>query len=154
MCPWYWNIPNSPNSEQASFMERVQLTLEKIQFYFLAAKMAHVVEIKLGFMDWFFLNLVILIKQCKIPYKNVGKALLFLRNQVFYLKNWKLWQAPTTIDFNNLLWNCAHVSYLPMSTKGCSGFFLFCLELELFAKIKKDLVSLHSLRPGYQQIKI
>ena len=24
-----------------------------------------------------------------------------------------------------------------MSTKGCVGFFLFCLELELFAKIKK-----------------
>ena len=31
-----------------------------------------------------------------------------------------------------------------MSTEGCSGFFLFCLDLELFAKIKKDLVSAHS----------
>ena len=31
-----------------------------------------------------------------------------------------------------------------MSTKGCAGFFLFCLDLELFAKIKKDLVSTHS----------
>ena len=28
------------------------------------------------------------------------------------------------------------------------GFFLFCLELELFAKIKKDLVSTHSQKPG------
>ena len=28
-----------------------------------------------------------------------------------------------------------------MSTKGCVGFFKFCLDLELFAKIKKDLVS-------------
>ena len=28
-----------------------------------------------------------------------------------------------------------------MSTKGCSGFF--CLDLELLAKIKKDLVSIH-----------
>ena len=28
-------------------------------------------------------------------------------------------------------------SYLPMSTKGCAGFFKFCLDLELFAKIKK-----------------
>ena len=36
-----------------------------------------------------------------------------------------------------------------MSTKGCSGFFfLFCLELELFTKIKKDLVSTHSQKPG------
>ena len=36
----------------------------------------------------------------------------------------------------------------PISTKGCVGFFLFCLELELFAKIKKDLVSTHSQKPG------
>ena len=28
-----------------------------------------------------------------------------------------------------------------MSTKGCAGVFLFCLDLELFVKIKKDLVS-------------
>ena len=31
-----------------------------------------------------------------------------------------------------------------MSTKVCSELFLFCLNLELFAKIKKDLVSTHS----------
>ena len=42
----------------------------------------------------------------------------------------------------------AHVPYLLMSTKGRMGFFLFCLELELFAKIKKYLVSTHSQKPG------
>ena len=31
-----------------------------------------------------------------------------------------------------------------MSTKECVGFFLFYLDLELFAKIKKGLVSTHS----------
>ena len=31
-----------------------------------------------------------------------------------------------------------------MSTKGWVGFFLFHLDLELFAKIKKDLVSTQS----------
>ena len=31
-----------------------------------------------------------------------------------------------------------------MSKKGCVGFFLFCLDLELFTKIKKDLVSTRS----------
>ena len=41
-------------------------------------------------------------------------------------------------------WNFSHILYLPMSTKGWSGFFLFCLDLEFFAKIKKDLVSTHS----------
>ena len=29
-----------------------------------------------------------------------------------------------------------------MSTKSCSGFFLFCLDLELFAKIKKETSTL------------
>ena len=96
----------------------------------------------------FFYNLVILIKQCKIPYKNLDKALLFWRNQVLCLKNWKLWWAPTTIDFNNFCWNFTHVSYLPVSTKECSRFFKFCLEVELFAKTKKDLISTHSQKPG------
>ena len=36
------------------------------------------------------------------------------------------------------------VSYLAMTAKEGVGFFLFCLDLELFAKIKKDLVSTHS----------
>ena len=31
-----------------------------------------------------------------------------------------------------------------MPTKRCVGFFKFCLDLELFAKIKKDLVFTHS----------
>ena len=42
------------------------------------------------------------------------------------------------------LLNFAHVFYLPLSTKGYVGFFLFYLDFELFAKIKKDLVSTHS----------
>ena len=32
-----------------------------------------------------------------------------------------------------------------MSTKGCVGLFLFCLELELFAKIKKKIHSFYTL---------
>ena len=41
----------------------------------------------------------------------------------------------------------AHASYLSISTKWCSEVFLFCLDLELFTKIKKDLVSIHSQKP-------
>ena len=33
-------------------------------------------------------------------------------------------------------WNFTHVFYLPVSTKGCESFFLFCIDLELFPKIK------------------
>ena len=36
-----------------------------------------------------------------------------------------------------------HVFYLPLSTKGCVGFFLF-YYLKAYAKIKKDLVSTYS----------
>ena len=64
-----------------------------------------------------------------MPYNNLGKTLLFSRNQVFCLKNSqnrKLWRVSTTIDLNNFCWNFAHVPYLPMSTKACVGFFLFC----------------------------
>ena len=68
---------------------------------------------------------------------------LFSRNQVFCLKIWKLWQAPTILQFNIFCWNFTHVSDLSMSTKGC-GIFLFQLDLELFAKIRKDLVSTQS----------
>ena len=82
---------------------------------------------------------------CKIRYKHLDKALLLLRNQVFSLKNCKLWRAPTTLQFNIFCSNFTHVSYLPVSTKACAGFFLFCLDLELFAKIKKDLVSTNSI---------
>ena len=74
---------------------------------------------------------------CKIPCKNWDKALSFSRKQVFCLNIWKLWRAPTTLQFNIFCWNLAHISYLPMSTKECAGFFSFCLDLELFAKIKK-----------------
>ena len=49
---------------------------------------------------------------------------MFSRNQVFCLKNCKLWRAPTIIDLNNFCLNFAHVPYLPMSTKGCVGFFI------------------------------
>ena len=61
-----------------------------------------------------------------MPYNNLGKTLLFSRNQVFCLKNSqnrKLWRVSTTIDLNNFCWNFAHVSYSPMSTKACAGFF-------------------------------
>ena len=62
-------------------------------------KVARVVDIKLFFfMDWFYYDLIMLIKSCKIPYKNLDKALMFSRNQFFCLKNWKFWRAPTTIE--------------------------------------------------------
>ena len=57
--------------------------------------------------------------------KNLDKALLFLRNQAFCLKIWKIWQASATIQFNIFCWSFAHVLYLPMPIKACVGFFYF-----------------------------
>ena len=79
-----------------------------------------------------------------MPYKNLDKALLFLRNQVFCLKIRKLWRALTILQFNIFCWNFAHVFYLPLSKKGCVESFLFYLDLELFAKIK--------IRPGFYTV--
>ena len=47
----------------------------------------------------------------------------------------------TTSNYPAFCWNFVHVFYLRMSTKGCVG--LFYLDLELFEKVKKDLVSTH-----------
>ena len=62
--------------------------------------MARVVKLKLAFMEWFFYNLVILIKLYKIRHLNLNKALLFPRSQATCRKNCKLWRAPTTTKFN------------------------------------------------------
>ena len=86
-------------------------------------KVARVVNLKLVFTDDFFYNLLVPIKSCKIQYLNWGRPLLFSRNQIFCLKNWKLWRAPTTIEFNIFCWNFTHVFYLVMSTKACARFF-------------------------------
>ena len=86
------------------------------------------------FMDWFYYNLIILINYWKMPYKNLDKALLFLRNQVFCLKIWKLWRAPTILQFNIFF-------YLPMSTKGCAWF--------LFIPFRSWVICKNSKRPGF-----
>ena len=40
-----------------------------------------------------------------------------------------------------------------MSTKGCVGYFLLWLDFELFAKIKKDMVSTHLVSRSKQNKK-
>ena len=84
-------------------------------------------------MDWFYYNLIILIKYCKIPYKNLDKALLFSRDQVFCLKIWKIRRAPTTLRLSISCWKFAHLTYQCLQ-KGVWSFFIH-LDLELFAKI-------------------
>ena len=100
------------------------------------------VNIKLAFMDWFFCNLIILIKQRKMPYTNLDKVLLFSRNQVVFLKNWELRPTPTTAELIIFSPEISHwnFSYLGETLqKGVWNFFFFsfCVDLELIIKIKK-----------------
>ena len=67
----------------------------------------------------------------------LGKVYYFQETRSFCLKNWKLWPAPTTIEFNIFCWNFARIFCLKTSTAVCSGFFLFGLDLELLIKCKK-----------------
>ena len=45
-------------------------------------KVACVVNTKLFFIDWFYYDSILLVKYCKISNKNLGKVLLFSRNQL------------------------------------------------------------------------
>ena len=61
------------------------------------------------------------------------------------LKTLTIFNYPTVPLFFLLkLSTLPKLPYLPMFTKRCVGFFLFCLDLELLVKNKKDLVSTHS----------
>ena len=116
-----------------------ELVLMHISKYILF-KVARVVNLRLAFKNWFFYNLMILIKLCKIRYLFLDKALLFARNQVICLKIWKLWRIPTIIKFIIFCWNVAHVSYLTMSTKGCSKYLYFFRSWVIKKNVKNECV--------------
>ena len=86
-------------------------------------KLAHVVKLKLIFTEWFFYNLMVLIKLCKIRHLNLDKALLFLKKPDYLSEKMKNLTSSNAVKLNIFSWNFAHVSYLMMSTIGCSGFF-------------------------------
>ena len=71
------------------------------------------------------------------PIHKFGQSSIVFEKSGILFKIWKFWRASTTLQFNCFGWNLAHVSYLPVSTKGCAGISLFCLDLELFAKTEK-----------------
>ena len=64
------------------------------------------------------------------------RSIVFKKPGIF-CQNLKTLMSSNYPAIQYFCWNLAHVSYLPMTKKGCAGFFLFCLDLELFSKIKK-----------------
>ena len=76
----------------------------------------------------------------KVPW--VVNIKLFSRNEVFCLKfeNFDKLQLPySSIFFAEILHTFPTYQWLQKDV----GFFLFCLDLELFAKVKRHLVSRH-----------
>ena len=71
------------------------------------------------------------------PIQKFGQSSIFFEKPGILSENLKTVTSSNYPTVQYFLLNFAHVSYLPMTTKGCVGFFLFCLDLELFAKIKK-----------------
>ena len=78
------------------------------------------------------------------PIQNFRQSSIISKKPGVSSKNSKTLTSSNYPTGKMFCWNFAHVSYLTISTKGCVGFSLFCLDLELFAKIKKYLVSTHS----------
>ena len=69
------------------------------------------------------------------PISKLRQRSIISKKAGFLSENEKLWQVPTTTEFNKFFWNFAHVFYLLMSTKRYLGFVLFCLDLELLIKM-------------------
>ena len=59
-------------------------------------KVVRLVDLKLAFTDWFFYNLIILTKLCKIQHLNLDKALLFPRNRLF------VWKTLTSSNYHKV----------------------------------------------------
>ena len=59
------------------------------------------IDLKLAFKEWFFYNLVILIKLCKNQYLNLDRALLFQETKLFVWKieNFDELQLPQSLIF-------------------------------------------------------
>ena len=88
-------------------------------------------------MDWFYYDFIILIKKCEIPHRNLGKAILFSRNQVFLSEKLKTLTSSNYHRVQYFLLKLCTRFLLTNFYKRVFGIFLYCLDLELFAKIKK-----------------
>ena len=76
----------------------------------------------------------------------------FRQNSIVFDKPGNLFEKLKTLTssnyqrLNDFSWNFSHVSYLPMSTEGCVGFFILFRTWVTFQN-QKDLVFTHSQKP-------
>ena len=97
------------------------------------------IDLKLAFKEWFFYNLVILIKLCKNQYLNLDRALLFQETKLFVWKieNFDELQLPQSlIFFAEILhmfpnWQCLQ--------NGVRDFFVVVVCLFRFWVINKNV---------------
>ena len=71
------------------------------------------------------------------PTQKFRQSSIFFEKPGILPENLKIFTKSNYPTVHCFCWNFVHVSYLPMSIKGLRDLFLFCLNLELFAKIKQ-----------------
>ena len=64
-------------------------------------------------------------------------------------KKMKIWRAQTTVGLSIFCWSFAHIPLTNVYKMVSILITKFCLDLELFIKIKKDLVSTYLQKPGF-----
>ena len=79
-----------------------------------------------------FYNLILFIKWCKIPNKNLGKVLYCLQETRYFV--WKTLMSSNYHEVWHFCWNFAHAFYLLVLPESVKNFSKFCLDLELFTK--------------------
>ena len=94
-------------------------------------------------MDWLYYNLIIIIMQN--PIQNFRKSSIAFEKPGILSENLKTLTSSNYPIVQYFLLKFRTRLLLTNVYKSVWDFFLFCLDLELFAKIKKDLVSTHSI---------
>ena len=75
------------------------------------------------------------------PIPKLRQNSIISKKPAFLSKNWKLWRAPTMIEFDTFCWNFAHVFYLVMSLIALAWFFLIYFRSWVIHKsVKRECV--------------
>ena len=92
--------------------------------WILRFKVTRVVNIIVGFMDWFLCYFIILIKQCKVPYKTLQSSIIFEKRGILS-KKLKTLTSSNFLDFNIFVKILHTFPTYQCLQKGVRDFFYF-----------------------------
>ena len=117
----YCTLPNKNNGVQLMFLFKVARARSIIFFFY-------------GLILLWFDNTNKVMRNPKYKFR---QSSIVFKKPVFCLKNWELWRAPATSEFNIFCWNFEHISYSSLSAKGCSGCFFILFRYWVICKNQK-----------------